>query len=156
MGVNLFPHNYILWQVWKRSLFKTLWEKEKLLSQAISPFSTMFCTLSKTEIIIFVIFNLSSAYAFSLVWSKILSFGNGLTLFKMTNRWTCSHWKHMYIYADHKLNVTTNSFLFGFVENIVGKGENGCYQHFLVFLQCFWKASSSDSLKLRIMSERVK
>ena len=38
----------------------------------------MFSTLSKTEIIIFVTFNLSSANAYNLVWSKILSCGNGL------------------------------------------------------------------------------
>ena len=38
----------------------------------------MFSTLSKTEIIIFVTFNLSSANAFNLVWSKIVSRGNGL------------------------------------------------------------------------------
>ena len=31
--------------------------------------------------IIFVTFNLSSANAFNLVWSKILSCGNGLTLY---------------------------------------------------------------------------
>ena len=57
---------------------KTLWEKEKLLVQAISPFPTMFSPQSKTEILIFVTFNLSSANAFFLVWSKILSCGNGL------------------------------------------------------------------------------
>ena len=62
----------------KRSLLKTLWEKEKLLVQAISPFPTVFSTLSKTEIIIFVTFNVWSANAFNLVWSKILSCGNGL------------------------------------------------------------------------------
>ena len=28
-------------------------------------------------------------------------------------------------------------FVFGRVENIVGKGENAGYQHFLLFLQCF-------------------
>ena len=61
---------------------KTLWEKEKLLVQAISPFPTMFSTLSKTEIIIFVTFNLLSANAFNLVWSKILSRGNGLIFIK--------------------------------------------------------------------------
>ena len=38
----------------------------------------MFSTLSKTEIIIFVTFNMSSANAFSFIWSKILSCGNGL------------------------------------------------------------------------------
>ena len=62
----------------KRSLLKTLWEKNSLLVQAISPFPTMFSTLSKTEIIIFVTFNLSSANAFNLVCSKILLCGNGL------------------------------------------------------------------------------
>ena len=48
---------------------KTLWEKEKLLVQAISPFPIMFSTLSKTEIIIFVTFNLSFDNAFYFVWS---------------------------------------------------------------------------------------
>ena len=56
----------------KKSPFQTLWEKEKLLVQAIPPFSTMFSPLSKTEFIIFVTFDLSSANAFNLVWSKIL------------------------------------------------------------------------------------
>ena len=65
---NPFPHNDTFWWVWERSLLKTLWEKEKLLVQAISPFHTMFSTLS----------NLSSANAFNFVWSNILSFGNGL------------------------------------------------------------------------------
>ena len=46
--------------------------------KAMSPFPTMFSTLSKTEFIIFVTFNLSSANAFNLVWSKILLCGNGL------------------------------------------------------------------------------
>ena len=39
--------------------------KGELLVQAISPFPSVFSTLSKTEIIIFVTFNLSSANAFS-------------------------------------------------------------------------------------------
>ena len=34
---------------------------------------------------------------------------------------------------------------FGRVENIVGKIENVGYQHFLLFLQCFQKASFSGS-----------
>ena len=38
----------------------------------------MFSTVSKTELIIFVTFNLSSANAFNLDRSKILSSGNGL------------------------------------------------------------------------------
>ena len=31
-------------------------------------------------------------------------------------------------------------FVFDRVENIVGKGENACYQHFLLFPHCFEKA----------------
>ena len=57
----------------KEALLKTMWEKEKLLVQAISPLLTMFSTLSKAEIIIFVLFNLSPANAFNLVWSKIFA-----------------------------------------------------------------------------------
>ena len=36
----------------------------------------------------------------------------------------------------------------GWVENIAGKGENAGYQHFLLFPQCFQKASFSGSLKV--------
>ena len=39
----------------------------------------------------------------------------------------------------------------GRVENIVGKGENAGYQHFLLFPQCFGKASFSRSLKVGIV-----
>ena len=35
-----------------------------------------------------------------------------------------------------------------YTENIAGKGENAGYQHFLLFLQCFQKPLSLDSLKL--------
>ena len=41
------------------------------------------------------------------------------------------------LYVNHKLK-----FGLGRVENIVGKGENAGYQHFLLFPQCFQKASS--------------
>ena len=69
----------------KEAFLKTVWEKEKLLVQAISPFCTMFSPLSKTEITFFVTFNLSSANAFNLVWSNILLFGNGLKRFFVTS-----------------------------------------------------------------------
>ena len=39
-------------------------------------------------------------------------------------------------------------------ENIVGKGENGGYKHFLLFLQCFQKASFQGSLKVGMVWER--
>ena len=39
--------------------------------------------------------------------------------------------------------------VFDRVENIVGKGENAGYQHFLLSPQCFQKPSLSWKLKLR-------
>ena len=42
------------------------------------------------------------------------------------------------------------------VENIVGKGENAGYQHYLLFQQCLQKASCSRLLKVRILWEKVK
>ena len=47
-------------------------------------------------------------------------------------------------------------FVLGRVENIVVKGENAGYQHFLLFLQCFQKASFQGTLKIGIVWERVK
>ena len=35
-------------------------------------------------------------------------------------------------------------------KNIVGQGENGCYQHFLHFSQCFQNVSFTGSLKVWI------
>ena len=42
------------------------------------------------------------------------------------------------------------------VENIVGKGEYAVYQHFLLFPQCFQRASFSGSLKVGIVWKKVK
>ena len=45
-------------------------------------------------------------------------------------------------FADDKINATEKQqFFFGWVENIVGKGENAGYQHFPLFPQCLQKAS---------------
>ena len=53
--------------------------------------------------------------------------------------------------ADNR-NVTKKlNFGMGGVENIVGKGENAGYQHFLLFPQCFQKATFSCSLKVEIV-----
>ena len=46
-------------------------------------------------------------------------------------------------------------FVLGRLENIVRKGENAGYQHFLLFLQSFQKASFSGSLKVGIVWLRV-
>ena len=84
-------------------------------------------------------------------------------------RFFCTHWKHASIlkpsfriarlvnslpkdkildwskqkaYADDQIKVIENlKFLLWREENIVGKGENAGYQHFLLFPQCFEKAS---------------
>ena len=51
--------------------------------------------------------------------------------------------------ADNKINVTQKTklnFVLGRVENIVEKGKNAGYQHFLLFPQFFQKASFSVSL----------
>ena len=54
-------------------------------------------------------------------------------------------------FADDKPNVAKlKTSLFDGVENIVGKGENPVYQHFLLFTQCFPKPSF-ESLKVGIV-----
>ena len=61
----------------------------------------------------------------------------------------------MKAFADDKINATKKvKFVLGRIEN-VGKGDNDGYQHFLLFLQCFQKASDKDSLKV-VVWERVK
>ena len=40
--------------------------------------------------------------------------------------------------ADNNINLTENlKLVLERIENIVGKGENAGYQHFLLFPQCF-------------------
>ena len=53
-------------------------------------------------------------------------------------------------FAGDKINVAHMTIsVFDRVENIVGKGENAGYQHFILFPQCFQKASFLESLKSR-------
>ena len=55
-------------------------------------------------------------------------------------------------FADDKINRKEKlKFGLGRVENMVGKGENAGYQHFLLFPQCFRKSSFSESFKVRIV-----
>ena len=43
--------------------------------------------------------------------------------------------------ADDKINATeTLKLVLGRIENVLGKGENAGYQHFLLFPKCFQKA----------------
>ena len=45
-------------------------------------------------------------------------------------------------FADNKINVAQMlGSVFDRIENIVGKGENAGYQNFLLYPQCFQKAS---------------
>ena len=62
-------------------------------------------------------------------------------------------WSKLKAYAEDKINVTQKlKFELGrvYLENIVGKGENAGYQHFLHFPR-FQKVSFSRSLKVRIV-----
>ena len=63
-----------------------------------------------------------------------------------------SGWSKLKAFADDKMDVTEKlKFVLGREENIVGKGENAGYQHFLLFPQCFLKASFSESVKVGIL-----
>ena len=42
-------------------------------------------------------------------------------------------------------------FVFGRVENIVGKGGNAGYQHFLLLPECFQKVFYTGSLKVVVV-----
>ena len=54
--------------------------------------------------------------------------------------------------ADDKINLTNKlKLVLGMVENILGKGENAGYQHFLLFPKCFQKPPSLGSLKVGIV-----
>ena len=54
--------------------------------------------------------------------------------------------------AGNKINVTEKlKFVWGRVENIMGKGENAGYQHFLLFPKCFQTVSFPRSLKVWIV-----
>ena len=55
-------------------------------------------------------------------------------------------------FADDKSNIAkTRISVFDTVENIVEKGENTRYQHFLFFPQCFQKSSYTGLLKVMIV-----
>ena len=81
-------------------------KRENALNQ---PFPTMFSTLPNTNFYFSVTMTLSSANALNLVKAKILSFGKELNVAQVIR------------------------FAFDGVENIVGKGENVGFQHFLLF-----------------------
>ena len=51
-------------------------------------------------------------------------------------------WSKLKAFADEKLNeVEKMKFVLEWLDNMVGKGDNVRFQHFLLFLLCFQKAS---------------
>ena len=61
-------------------------------------------------------------------------------------------WSKLKAFVDDNSNVSRKLKLaLGKVENIVGKGENAGYQHFLLFPQCFQKSYTPESLKVEIV-----
>ena len=55
-------------------------------------------------------------------------------------------------FAEDRINVAKMMIsVFNSLQNIVGKGENAGYQHFLLLPQCFQKASFLGSLKVGIV-----
>ena len=63
---------------------------------------------------------------------------SSLTLYHTDKKFGCPNSKH---FADEKFIVSQNmKFVFHRVENIVGKGGNAGYQHFLPFPQVFLRS----------------
>ena len=77
---NPFTHNDTFGESGKEAFRRHCGKRRNCLYKQFLLFPTMFSALSKTEIIIFVTFNLSFANAFNLVWSKILLCGCGFKL----------------------------------------------------------------------------
>ena len=75
-----------------------------------------------------------------------------LTLYQMTKFSTGPNWKHLQTTWNLAKSL---KFVLGRIENIVGKGETDGYQHFLLFPQCFKRASILGSLKVGIVWWRI-
>ena len=68
----------------------------------------------------------------AIVWQRVNSLPNNKILY----------WSKLNAFVDDNLNANQIlKFAVGRAENIVRKGENAGYQHFLLFPQCFQKAS---------------
>ena len=113
-SINPFPNKPWFLHVCCTSLLKTQWEKEKMLVTSIFSFSHSV-SYSKRYIIILETFNLSSANAFNLVMSKILSFGKGLNnaSFSQGLPYPLSDNKFLALlkpFVDDKLSITQKIF----------------------------------------------
>ena len=87
------------------------------------------------------------------VASSVQDLKLGGLLFKSLPNDKSLDWSKLKAFADDKIDVN-EKLKFGLerLENIVEKGENAGYQHFLLIPQCFQKVSFSRSLKVRIKS----
>ena len=136
----------------------------------------MFSTLPRKKFNFSVTFILSSASVFNLDQSKNLLFGKELYLNPTFNNLVETAFqkpcgkrkKSRFLYtsllsfilpgqfdafSNNKIKlVKMKNLVLDRVENIVEKGENADYQHFLLFAQCFQKASL---LKVRIVLKTV-
>ena len=66
-------------------------------------------------------------------------------------------WSKLKAFAVDKINVAEMMIsLSDRAENIVRKGENAGYRHFLLFPQCFQKPSISGSLNLGLCGKELK
>ena len=98
-------------------------------------------TAGKGEIACYEQFLLFSQYSLRTCKNQGL-FGNGLTL----QNDKILDWPILKVSADDNLNVTKMMIsLYDKVGNIVGKGENASYQHFLLFSQCFQNTYTADT-----------
>ena len=86
--LNPLPHYAAFWHTKDTLHWKTLWEKQLLLS-------SVFSTLYGTCFSFWMHFKMSSAICFSLDQSKILSSGNSLTVYKTTKFCFDQTWKHL-------------------------------------------------------------
>ena len=81
-----------------------------------------------------------------------MAFANTPCLLKPVPNDKVLDWFKLKAFADDRTRVAENlKFAFERVENIVGKGENAGYQHFILFPQCFEKATYTRSLKVGIV-----
>ena len=110
----------------------------------------VFCDLFWLKLSRILLFPLHG-FNFSKVWSKIRLLYHWFMSINST-KWQSFRPVQLKAFADNNLNVNKKlKFALGRVENIVGKGENAGYQHFLLFPHCFQKASFTEVLKVGIV-----
>ena len=116
---------------------KTLWEKKKLLVTSNFSFSHGVFYLFAEVSVIFIKFKVFVCSLFQFGRVLNLSFWKGLN--SLPNN-KILHWSKLKIFIDDFIDVNKKfKFGLGRVKNIVGKGENAGYQHFLLFSTMLFK-----------------